>query len=222
MNLNDLKEQLANQAQDLFQKIQDSTLYQNLKEKYDDLPAEQQKIVTVLVSFILIFFVFSIPYDNWSKSVDSVVVFESRRDLMNNLTTVTKEANETVVYAPAPPLGQIKTDMEIKLQQYQLVAEQMGTVQVDLNSTEGLIPKARQEGSVKVPLKKLNLRQVVDIVSDLQRVHPAVKLASFKVDSHLKDPRYLDVLLDFVVIKIPQINLEPAASSENSKRRGRQ
>jgi hypothetical protein len=221
MNLNDLKEQLSSQLQDLLQKIQDSTLYQNLKEKYDDLPAGQQKIATALVCFLFFIFIFKIPFDNWSTSNESVLVFESRRDLMNSLTTVTKETNETVVYAPAPPLGQIKTDMEIKLQQYQLVAEQIGTLQVDLNSTEGLIPKARQEGSLKVPLKKLNLRQVVDIVSDLQRVHPAVKLASFKVDSHLKDPRYLDVLLDFIVIKIPQINLEPPPE-ENSKRRGRQ
>lgn len=221
MNLNDLKEQLSNQAQDLLQKIQDSAVFQNLKEKYDDLPASQQKIVTVLLSLIFIFFVFSIPFDNWSKSSDSVHVFESQRELINNLTAVTRETNETVVYAPAPPLGQIKTDMELKLQQYQLVAEQIGTLQVDLNSTEGLIPIARQEGSLKVPLKKLNLRQMVDIVSDLQRVHPAVKLASFKVDSHIKDPRYLDVLLDFIVIKIPQINLEPAAT-ENPNRRGRQ
>ena len=221
MNLNDLKEQLSNQLQDLLQKIQDSTLYQNLKEKYDDLPAGQQKIAIALVSFILVFFVFKIPFDNWSTSLESVQVFESRRDLMNSLTTVTKQTNETVVFAPAPPLGQIKTDMELKLQQYQLVAEQMGTLQVDLNSTEGLIPKARQEGSLKVPLKKLNLRQAVDIVSELQRVHPAVKLASFKVDSHIKDPRYLDVLLDFIVIKIPQINLETAPPAENSKGRGR-
>jgi hypothetical protein len=221
MTLNDLKEQFSSQAQDLLQKIQDSTIYQNLKEKYDDLPAGQQKIVAALTSLILIFFVFSIPFDNWSKSSESVHVFESQRDLINNLTTVTKETNETVVYAPAPPLGEIKTDMELKLQQYQLVAEQIGTLQVDLNSTEGLIPKSRQEGSLKVPLKKLNLRQMVDIVSDLQRVHPAVKLASFKVDSHIRDPRYLDIILDFIVIKIPQINLEPAAK-ENPNRRGRQ
>lgn len=216
--LQNLKENLSNQFKDLVSKIQESPAFQQLKEKYDDLPSSQQKLVVVLTAGLVVFFVFSIPYDNWSRSSESLTQFESERDLINRLHLIMKESSEGVVYTPAPPVGQIKADLELRLQQFQLVPEQIGTLQVDMSSSASVIPLARQEGAIKVPLKKLNLRQLVDIVSELQKLHMGVKLVNFKVDSNLSDPRYLDALLDFVVIKIPQINLESESAAPSGSK----
>jgi hypothetical protein len=217
--LQDLGEKLSQQFQELIHKVQDSTLYQKIKEKYDDLPQHLQRLVLIFLYAVGVFFVFSFPYDNWSRSSESLVQFQSQRDLINELHQVVKESAEGIVFIPAPPVGQIKTDIEMRLQQFQLSADQMGPLQVDLASSDALIPKNRQEGSIKVPLRKINLRQLVDIVAEVQRLHMGVKLINFKVDSNINDPRYLDAMLDFVVVKIPQINMEPEPPAEGKGRK---
>ncbi|MFN8846307.1 MAG: hypothetical protein ACK5V3_17755 [Bdellovibrionales bacterium] len=217
--LQELAEKLSQQSQELLHKLQDSALYQKIKEKYDDLPQHLQRLVLVFLCAMGVFFVFSFPFDNWSRSSESLIQFQSQRDLINELHQVVKESAEGVVFIPAPPVGQIKTDIEMRLQQFQLSADQMGPLQIDMATSDAIIPKNRQEGSIKVPLKKINLRQLVDIVSEVQRLHMGVKLINFKVDSNVSDPRYLDALLDFVVVKIPQINLEPEPAAESKGRK---
>lgn len=221
MALKDITDQLSQQFAELAQKIQDSPAFQSLKEKYDDLPSQQQKLVLLLTGGLLIFFVFSIPYDNYSQSDESVVVFENQRQLIKNLIDVAKETSSGAQFFPSPPIGQIKTDMEIRLQQFQLLPEQLGPLQADISSSAGLIPSNRQEGSIKISLKKLNLRQLVDITAELQKVNLNARLGSFKIDSHLADPRYLDAFLDFIVIKVPQVEVEQEPTPTPTKGRNR-
>ena len=215
MALEDIKEQLSQQIKDLGAKIQDSPAFQSLKEKFDDLPSNQQKIVIVLLVVVVSFFVFSFPYENWSASTASIGEFESRRELIRDLLKVTKEASELPSFPPAPELGQIKTDIEMRLQQYQLVPEQMAGINVEMPAPSNVIPQGRQEGGLKVMLKKLNLRQVVDITSQLQTMQPSVKLKNLSLDSNLQDPRYLDATLDFVVIKIPQVTMDTSGADDS-------
>jgi hypothetical protein len=224
MALEEMREQLSQRFKDLGAKIQESPLFQSLKEKFDDLPSNQQKIVVLLLVTVISFFLFSFPYENWSTSSTSIVEFEDRRKLIRDLLKVTKESSELPAFPPAPELGQIKTDIELKLQSYQLIPEQMGGINVEMPSNSPLIPLGRQEGGIKVLLKKLNLRQIVDITSGLQSMQTAVKLKNLSIDSNLKDPRYLDAILDFVVIKIPQISMETNTSgsaTDTAKPRGK-
>jgi hypothetical protein len=214
--LDDLKEQLTQRAKDLAAKIQDSPAFQSLKEKFDDLPSNQQKIVIVLLVAVVGFFIFSFPFENWMTSSTSIAEFEGRRDLLRDLLKVTKETSEMPSFPPAPELGQIKTDIEMRLQQFQLVPEQMAGVNVEMPSNSNLIPTGRQEGGVKVLLRKLNLRQVVDITAQLQGMQPSVKLKNMSLDSNVQDPRYLDATLDFVVIKIPQVTMNTPDQEEPS------
>ena len=223
MALEELRDQLIQRAKDLGSKVQESPAFQSLKEKFDDLPSNQQKIVTVLLVLVVSFFVFSFPYENWSASSTAISEFEGRRQLIRDLLKVTKETNEMPSFPPAPELGQIKTDIEMNLQQLQLVPEQMVGINVEMPSNSPLVPLGRQEGGIKVMLKKLNLRQVVDISSKLQSMQPAVKLKNLSLDSNLQDPRYLDAVLEFVVIKVPQLSMDTsAAEPENpTKSRGK-
>ena len=214
MALDELREQLSQRLKDLGAKIQDSPAYQSLKEKFDDLPANQQKIVVILLVAVVGFFLFSFPYENWTTSSASITEFEDRRQLLRDLLKVTKEANELPSFPPAPELGQIKTDIEMRLQRFQLVSEQMAGVNVEMPNTSALVPVGRQEGGIKVLIKKLNLRQVVDITADLQSMQPAIKLKNFSLDSNIKDPRYLDATLDFVVLKVPQVSMEGGTEEE--------
>lgn len=223
MALEELRERFSQQLKDLGGKIQDSPAFQSMKEKFDDLPANQQKIVVILLAVVISFFLFSFPYENWSASSESVTEFEDRRELIRDLLKVTKETSEIPSFVPAPELGQIKTDIEMRLQQFQLVNEQLAGVNVEMPTNSSLIPTSRQEGGIKVMLKKLNLRQVVDITAQLQAMEPAIKLKNLSLDSNLQDARYLDAVLEFVVIKIPQISMDSTGTDaeEGTRPRGK-
>lgn len=221
MALEELKERLSQQAKDLGSKVQESALFQTLKEKFDDLPSNQQKIVVILLVVVVSFFTFSFPYENWSASSNSIAEFEERRQLIRDLLKVTKESNEMPMFPPAPDLGQIKTDIEMRLQQFQLVPEQLGGINVEMAMNSSLIPASRQKGGLKVMLKKLNLRQVVDITAQLQSMLPSVKLKNMNIDSNLQDPRYLDATFDFTVIEIPQVNMDMSADEPETKSKPR-
>ena len=222
MALEELKEQLTQNLKDLGAKIQDSPAFQTLKEKFEDLPSNQQKTVMALFALVVGFFIFSFPYENWSSSMASLDTFQSQRDLIRDLLKVTKETSQIPSFPSAPDLGQVKTDIEMRLQQFQLVPQQLGGVTVEMPSNSPLIPEKRQEGGVKVVLNKLNLRQVVDITSQLQTLHPSVKLKDISLDANVQDPRYLNATLNFVVIKIPQISmkLEDSEANSHSKNKG--
>lgn len=223
MAFEELREQALSRLKDLGAQIQDSPAFQSLKEKYDDLPSAQQRIVLLATAAVLCFFVFSFPYDSWNQSEEALVEFQSRRDLIRDLLKVNKETSEAPAFPLPPPVSQIKSDMEMRLQQFQLVPEQIVGINVEMSKNSSLIPAARQESVLKVILRKLNLRQLVDVTSQLQTLHPTVKLASLAVDSHVADPRYLDATLDFIVVKIPQISMDTDEEPEptNNRRRGR-
>ncbi len=223
MALEEVRERLSQQLKDLGGKIQDSPVFQSSKEKFDDLPANQQKVIVILLAVVVSFFLFSFPYENWSASSASVIEFEDRRELIRDLLKVTKETSELPSFTPAPELGQIKTDIEMRLQQFQLINEQIAGINVEMPANSNLIPTSRQEGGIKVMLKKLNLRQVVDITAQLQAMEPAIKLKNLSLDSNLQDARYLDAVLEFVVIKIPQISMDSTGSDaeEGTKPRGK-
>jgi len=225
MAFEELREQFMSRLKDLGSQIQESPAFQSLKEKYDDLPSTQQRVLLAAMAAVVGFFAFSFPYDSYTQSQDSLTEFESRRDLIRDLLRVTKETSEAPAFPLPPPMGQIKTDMEMRLQQFQLIPEQIVGINVEMNKQSSLIPENRQEGALKVILRKLNLRQVVDVVSQLQTFHPTVKLANLIVDAHPADARYLDATLDFIVIKIPQITMEteeePPANNRRRNNRGR-
>lgn len=221
MAFEELREQLVSKLKDAAAQIQESSLFQNLKEKYDDLPVAQQR-ATLITSVILIgLFVFSFPYTNWSLSHESVGSFESKRALIRDLLKVTKETSELPMLPPAPTTGQIQTDMQMRIQSFQLLQEQMGPITPEEPTSSALIPANRQEGVIKVTLKKLNLRQIVDITHDLQSMQPAVKLRNLSIDANLQDARYLDAILEFIIVKIPQVNLSPNTEDDEPNRKGR-
>ncbi len=221
MAFEELREQLVSKFKDLGSQIQETSVYQNLKEKYDDLPASQQKATLIVAGVLVAFFIFSYPYTNWSASRESVVSFETKRNLIRDLLKVTKETSELPMLPPATTMGQIQTDIQMRIQSYQLLEEQVGPISPEEPSQSALIPANLQEGVIKVTLKKLNLRQIVDIAHDLQSMQPAVKMRNLSIDANLQDARYLDALMEFVVIKIPQINLSNDAEDNEPKAKGR-
>ncbi|MFN8792098.1 MAG: hypothetical protein ACK5Y2_11650 [Bdellovibrionales bacterium] len=222
MAFEELREQFISRLKDLGHRIQETPAYQNFKERFEDLPPSQQTFLAIFTAVVLGGFVLSFPLSSISDSMASVEEFEERRDLIRELFKVTQETQDSLSLPAPPSMDQIKSGLEMQLQQFQLIPAQIAGINIEPSRDGLLISRAQQDGIVRVILKKLNLRQVATIVPQLQRFHPAVKLSELFVDSNPEDPRYLDTTLDFIIVKVPQIQMTPEEPEpEPARRRGR-
>jgi hypothetical protein len=97
-----------------------------------------------------------------------------------------------------------------------LTPEQMTDV-IELDSRSlgtALVDKSIKQSGVGVNLKKLNLRQVVDLGYTLQDLYPSVKMSGLEITASTQDPHYFDVLYKLIIFSSGNLT---ASSSDNLK-----
>ena len=165
------------------------------------------------MSLLVSLFIISIPYGRFSQSADSVSDFETKRNLIRELHRVSREIAEAPSINPPPAEGDLKNSMEEVLKKAQLVPEQNATVSVQ-NIPSQLISRTMIGAGFAVEIKKLNLRQIIDIGYQLQSLNSAVKLKDLSVQANLSDPKYMDVVYKLIALKVPE-NLPPPPPPES-------
>lgn len=221
MNFDDLKERLRDSFNTTWSRIQESSTYNNLREKYEALPLNQQKALSIgaLVLGILILLWF--PYSYISTSSDYMSDFQEKRTVLRELLRVSRQSQTQAPIPQAPSLEAIQQSADNIFTSANLMAEQKGHVQ-SVSSKEGLgfIPPTVAQQSYVVDAKKLNLKQVVDIGFELSRSFAAVKLMSVdvKVAAGAPAPGYFDVMYKLVSYSFPHME---TAEEEAPAGRGR-
>jgi len=200
--LDDLKEQLSSEAKNLWEKLQDNSLFIKMKERYENLTPVMQKVTVATIAVIFLYLIFSIPLGYFSASRESVAAFEEKRQLIRDLLKVSREAQEVPDLPVPPDLSTLRSQIEGQLQAARLLPEQIKGTE---NSSDPikLIPGNLNQGALNVSLSQLNLRQVIDIGHALQNISPSVKMTDLKMEASLKDARYFDVIYKLVVLAVP-------------------
>jgi hypothetical protein len=94
MNFQDLKEQLVSILKNIWEKIQESSIYQQLQERYESLNPNAQKAVQAAAAVIGFLILLSTPWGFYSESQTNVEEFNNKRQLIRELLKSTKEASE--------------------------------------------------------------------------------------------------------------------------------
>lgn len=212
MNLEDIKDKLKNDLTATWERLQESSIFNQLKDRYENLSPNAQRITVVATSLILSLLIISIPYGKFSLSSESVSEFESKRNLIRELHRVSREISEAPALNPPPGESEIKTSIEDLFKKAQLVSEQNAVVNIQ-NVSSQIISQTMISSGFVVEIKKLNLRQVIDIGYQLQALNAAVKLKDMSVQANLSDSKYMDVVYKLVSLKIPE-NLPPPPPPE--------
>ncbi|MBK7963802.1 MAG: hypothetical protein IPK04_22965 [Bdellovibrionales bacterium] len=210
--IQDLKDNIVGSASQLKDRILESSTFNQLKDRYENLSPFGQKgalVATILIFLVLLFYW---PLSSLSSSFDYVNEFEGKRDLIRELLKVTKEASELPALPQAPPLAQVQMTLENYVRDANLLPEQFrGVTQIRTNSK--LIPESRSQGSVKAEFSKLNLRQIVQLSSQMQNLGASVKMSSLRIEANSELSQYFDLVLTFTSLKVPVITrptiLEP-------------
>lgn len=224
MALEDLKDQLNERAQAYWSRIQESSLYIRLHEKYADLNPTSQRLVLAVGSILLVLFTLMIPWSYISSSQQSVADFEANKAILRDLFRVSRASAELASAPPQLDPSTLSSQATAQLQTMNLQAEQIAGVTVVDNAQGGPklpgVPNAVQQKGIEVRLKKLNLRQVIEIgyqLLTLQRT--GLKMTGLTVTASSPDPHYFDAMYRIISFSLPTPvePVKPAAGKRGAR-----
>lgn len=217
MAFEDLKENLQSQLKTQWEQFQESSLYIQTKERYENLSPSMQKVTVFGVGALLLYVVLSFPLSYYSSASENVTVFEDTRQLIRDLLKASRESQETPDVAMPPEMDSLQARISQELDSSRLLPEQKLGTEI-LSETNRLVPQALTKGILQVSLAKLNLRQVVDIGYQLQAISPSVKMVDLVMEMNTSDSRYYDVKYKLLALEVPSLEAPP---TEEPPKRGR-
>jgi hypothetical protein len=197
MALEDVKDNVRDQIKAIWGRIRETDAYLQLSEKYQSLSPTGQKLSMAGVIFVGFLLVMAVPYSFYSGSQSSIEEYEGKRDTVRQLFKVNREA---AGLPPAPPpvtSNDLQTMARQQLTNARLAPDQI----VGVNESPANVPgiaKTIDQAGVQVSLAKVNLKQIVDIGSDLQNMQNTARMMGLEIKASAADPHYYDVIYKIV------------------------
>lgn len=220
-SFDDLKDRLAADARQTWERISESGAYNQLKDRYENMTPSMQKVTLIGGVALVGLLILSIPYGKYMQSTDYVSEFEGKRMTIRELLKVSRESSDVPQIPQAPSMEMIRSNVEGQIQAANLLPEQIKGTEIQDNSSS-MIPKNLTEGLLQVSLAKLNLRQVLDLGHQFQSINPSVKLKDMVMTANREDSRYFDVVYKLVALAVPAPPVaEPEPPSRGSRFKNR-
>lgn len=216
----DIKAQLGDRLANLWSKISESSVYIQLYEKFEEQSPARQRIITVVGAVAVVGLILSVPYSFLSTAGEEMERFQNLRQLTRDLLrmTRTQEVAPVVTITAATLSSRIPEE----LRKFRLTPDQTGKVELVPSSEMAsfrLAPPAIQEEAVRVMVKQLNVRQLVDVAHALSNLGETVKLAALTVqDSGEKG--YFNATFVISAFSVQAPPEEKGSGKRGSRRRG--
>lgn len=220
MAFEDLSENLKNQIQQLGERITNSALYSSVREHYENLGAFQQKIAKVFVFSIVLTSIVLIPTEYFLASIDHESEFEIQRKLIKDIIRSERELTALPDLPRPLPAESVKSNVESQLKEMNFLPEQIKQVSINYQPTSTIIPSNKLQYGIDVTINKINVKQLTNLGSKLQIIHPAVKLKDLIITLNREDARYLNADIKLVALNIPEYKV-PEPPPEPPKKRGK-
>lgn len=201
-SFDDLKERFIADSRATWERIQESTAYNQMRDRYENMTPAMQKLTVVGGAALLTLIILSIPYGKFTQSNEYVGEFESKRMTIRELLKVSRESSDVPQIPQAPSMDMIRNNVDNQIKAANLLPEQIQGTEIQEN-TSNLVPKNLTEGLLQVSLVKLNLRQVLDLGYQFQSINSSVKLKDMIMTANREDGRYFDVVYKLVALAVP-------------------
>lgn len=199
MNFEDLKENLKSQMEQLLAKIQENPSFVTLKDRFESLPIQTQKIIQVCAVAFGLLILLSIPYSTYSNSAANEGSFVEKRDIIRDLLRVSKEVSATASNVSPPSDPEARGRIEAALNSAGVLPEQKSGIN-PVPMTGSLIKNSVVETVLESKVMQLNLTQALNVGLALARIQ-GTKLKDLLMEPNAKDARYFDVAYKLVVFK---------------------
>lgn len=216
--LQELLDQLKDAFMVRWEQFQETDLYIQLREKYDNLSPVGQKGVLFGSIFLVFIVIFLTPYGWYSTSEEYEAYFEDNQNTIVNLLEVAQEAKKIPPQSQTLPSNDLKMRMERILSEKGIAKEQISNFsEVKLTNPPGsvLIPTFVDQNAVEINLKKLTLKQIVDLNYEFDRISPLAKVLTLEMKATQEDNHYYDTLFKVSSFSVP----EPAQPKNQPRQR---
>jgi hypothetical protein len=215
------KEQLKEQWAELSAKIQESSAFNNLREKFESQTPSVQKGIVIGASVVLVLILLSFPYGYYSASQDYMAQFEENRGLIKGLLKASRSA-KTPSPLPAPlDEGNLRGRVEAITRSNRLMPDQMGEIAAVPQGAVKDVPATVTQTGVAVQLKRLNLKQMVGLATQFQNMGAGTKLIGMDIVQSAGQTHYYDMIVKIVNFGLPQVAdagpEEPATKGKKQK-----
>ncbi len=200
MPFDELKERLKHEFSQTWQRIQESSAYIQLKDRYDSLTPQMQKASLMAASLLVFLALFSLPLATFNQSSTDIESFESKRSLVVQLIQLNQDLKNKPQLPVPPPASRLMEQIRDQLTKSDLIPEQ---IQPITQGGSSILPQNLVQEVLNVSLKQLNLKQVIDLGYSISSLHPALKLQDLILNPNQKNKSYYDVLYKFVILNIP-------------------
>lgn len=220
--LEEIRDQLKEKFTEIFEKIKETELYQKGDEKYNSLTPSGQRITRYLSALLVVFLLVFYPVSQLQMSHEFVAEFEVKRELLRDLFKTYRESSAAPALPTPPQGGELVSQVHTMLSGAQLLPQQI--VNVGVIEPEGrLIPQKLVNSVVAVQLSSVNLRQAVDIGTQLANISASVKVKDLEMSATEGKTGYFDVTYKLYAFNVPQPlveaipDLEPPTKGKKKK-----
>lgn len=211
--LDELKDQLKEKFTEIFTKIKETELYQKGDEKYQSLSPSGQKITRYASVFLMLFVLVFYPMSQLQMSHEFVAEFEVKRELLRDLFKTYRESSATPALPPPPQGGELVSQVQSLLSTAQLLPQQI--LNVGIVEAEGrIIPQKLVNSVVAVQISSVNIRQAVDIGTQLANISASVKVKDLEMNATEGKSGYFDVTYKLYAFNVPQPIVEAIPDPE--------
>ncbi len=222
--LEDLKEQALEQGRAYWEKIQESNIYIQLKEKYDELPSKYQKYIKYGAAFFIVYFVLSFPLGWLGESSNSINEYQKKRKLLSNILSVQSELQSAPQAPPSVDASSLESKVKSALENMNINEEQIKETSATpprAVTDSNILPSGIRESSLQVRIEKLNLTQVVSVGRRLQNLSPGAKLIDMEVLANKEDDHYFDLRLRLASFSLVESEEDDDSGDKKKPRRSR-
>lgn len=225
MAFEDLKEKIASQAKQTWDRIQDHPIYINMRDRFENLSPVMQKVVIAASALTISLIVLSFPYGSLTTSSEYADNFEQTRTLTRELLKAARESSNIPIITPPSTVDMLQSAVQAQLQHANLLPEQIASI-TPFDPTSDLIPKQLISYGLEVSLAKLNLTQVTELGYQLSIQGNdrgmTIKLTDMEVKPNGSDSKYMDVIYRLVGLKVEEFKpifvAEPPKEKGNTRR----
>ncbi len=222
MAFEEIVENLKSSGNLLKEKITESSLFQSMQERYQNLNPLQQKLSLAGISLFFFFVILYFPLDHYLLSNENTEQFEAKRLLTKNLIKSHREVNNLSDFPVPQSSENMKSLIQGYLKEMNFLPEQIKYLNVTSGSST-LIPLHKIQYGLELSLSKINVRQITNLGSKLQSIHPALKLKDLLITTNREDGRYQDGTFRLIALNIPKYiqplpEPEPVRKNKNSSK----
>jgi len=221
VNLDDLKDKFEELFGQVKNSVEENSLYNTLRERYETLSSSVQKAIVMGCCSAVLFIILLIPWSFISSSNDFITEFEDHRTLIRGLLK-TRSLPKGIPLPKGMTAANMVNRVKGWMHQAGLLETQIGDTQLlpkGEPQSQLTSPNTKQQG-MKIQLKQLNLRQIMDIGYHLQNMDSSVKVTGLEIQATSKNPHYFNALFKLISYSLPEPEKKSSKKKSRRKRKG--